>query len=71
MRAHLDDIDYEAADRKPVHLVFLLLLGEGDWEKHLQVLSQLLLFLQSGAPASIKRAKNPREVHEIFLAELG
>ncbi|MDR1787019.1 MAG: PTS sugar transporter subunit IIA [Treponema sp.] len=62
-------IDYRAGDREPVHLLFLLLLGEGSRDKHLRVLSRLLRFLQSGAAARIQQARDPREVRALLRRE--
>ncbi|MDR1787624.1 MAG: PTS sugar transporter subunit IIA [Treponema sp.] len=59
-------IDYCSAHHGPVHLLFLLLLGEGSRDTHLRVLSRLLHFLQSGAAAHIQQAKDPQEVRAIL-----
>lgn len=41
-----DGIDYDSLDKSPVHLVFMLLSGEGQTEKHIQVLKSLAILLQ-------------------------
>jgi mannitol/fructose-specific phosphotransferase system IIA component (Ntr-type) len=41
-------IDYDALDHKPVHVVFLIIMGEAYREKHLHILSQLLSMIKSG-----------------------
>ncbi|MDR2071797.1 MAG: PTS sugar transporter subunit IIA [Treponema sp.] len=60
------DIDYNALDNKPVHSVFLVIMGEAAREKHLHVLSQVLSLINSGALALIRQARDPREVYEVL-----
>ena len=45
-------IDYDALDNAPVHVVFMLMSGPDETEKHLSVLKELASVLQS--PAFIK-----------------
>ena len=59
-------IDYDAPDDKPVHLVFMLIIGQPAQEEHLRVLNQVFSLVKSDAPSLIQQAKNPREVHEIL-----
>ncbi|MDR1785040.1 MAG: PTS sugar transporter subunit IIA, partial [Spirochaetaceae bacterium] len=59
-------IDYQAADNRPVHLVFLLVLGEEARERHLLVLGELLEFLESEGASRIRGARNPRDVLNTF-----
>ncbi|MDR0589466.1 MAG: PTS sugar transporter subunit IIA, partial [Spirochaetaceae bacterium] len=39
-------IEYKSQDSKPVHLVFMVLLGDGAQEQHLRVLSRILTFVK-------------------------
>ncbi|MDR2630307.1 MAG: PTS sugar transporter subunit IIA [Spirochaetaceae bacterium] len=59
-------IDYEAHDHKPVHLVFMILLGDGAQEQHLYVLSRILSFVRSGALSYIGKAESSRKVYDIL-----
>ncbi|GHV07350.1 hypothetical protein FACS189485_17560 [Spirochaetia bacterium] len=57
-------IDYDAPDQKPVHFIFLIIMGEASREKHLWVLSRVLSLINSGALADIQAAKSPQEVYD-------
>jgi mannitol/fructose-specific phosphotransferase system IIA component (Ntr-type) len=59
-------IDYGAPDSKPVHFVFLLLMGESVREEHLRILNRVLSLINSGALASMQTAKDVREVRDIL-----
>ena len=59
-------IEYDALDHKPVHVVFMLVMGEAAREHHLGVLNQIFSLVKSEAPALIRGAKNPQDVHEIL-----
>jgi mannitol/fructose-specific phosphotransferase system IIA component (Ntr-type) len=59
-------IDYGSPDNKPVHFVFLLLMGEAVREDHLHILNRVLSLINSGALASIQTAKSVREVRDIL-----
>jgi mannitol/fructose-specific phosphotransferase system IIA component (Ntr-type) len=59
-------IDYDAPDHKPVHFVFLIVMGEASREKHLSVLSRVLSLINSGSLAYIQAAKSPQEVCDIL-----
>jgi mannitol/fructose-specific phosphotransferase system IIA component (Ntr-type) len=59
-------IDYGAPDQKPVHFIFLIIMGEASREKHLNVLSRVLSLINSGALAHIQAAKSPQEVYDIL-----
>jgi mannitol/fructose-specific phosphotransferase system IIA component (Ntr-type) len=61
-----EGIDYGAHDRKPVYLVFLVLLGGGAREHHLRVLSRIAAFAQSGALSYIGKAETPQNVYDIL-----
>jgi mannitol/fructose-specific phosphotransferase system IIA component (Ntr-type) len=59
-------IEYGAHDLKPVHLVFMLLLGEGAREQHIHVLSRILTFVNSGALSYIGEAGTPQKAYDIL-----
>ncbi|MFP3041512.1 PTS sugar transporter subunit IIA [Treponema primitia] len=59
-------IDYDAPDHKPVHVIFLIIMGETYREKHLHVLSRILSIIKSGALPHILATKGPQEVYEIL-----
>jgi mannitol/fructose-specific phosphotransferase system IIA component (Ntr-type) len=62
----LKGIEYSAHDNKPVHLVFMLLIGEGARNQHLHVLNLILAFVKSGALAYIRDAGTPQEAYDIL-----
>jgi mannitol/fructose-specific phosphotransferase system IIA component (Ntr-type) len=59
-------IDYDALDHKPVHVVFLMIMGEAYREKHLHILSKLLSMIKSGALDYIQEAKSSQDVYNIL-----
>lgn len=59
-------IPYDAPDQKPVHCVFLIIMGETSREKHLHVLSRILSLIQSGGVPYLLSAASPEEVHHIL-----
>jgi mannitol/fructose-specific phosphotransferase system IIA component (Ntr-type) len=59
-------IEYDAPDHKPVHFVFLIVMGEAFRENHLQVLSRILSLIKSEALTTIQAAKNHQEVQDIL-----
>jgi mannitol/fructose-specific phosphotransferase system IIA component (Ntr-type) len=59
-------IEYDALDHKPVHFIFLLIMGETSHEKHLHVLSRILSLTKSGALTYIQTAKSHQEVYAIL-----
>jgi mannitol/fructose-specific phosphotransferase system IIA component (Ntr-type) len=59
-------IEYGSRDNKPVHLVVMLLLGEGARENHLRVLSRVLTFVQAGALSYIRDAGSPQKAYDIL-----
>ncbi|MDR2150988.1 MAG: PTS sugar transporter subunit IIA [Spirochaetaceae bacterium] len=61
-----DGIDYGVSEAEPVHLVVMLLLGEGEHERHLRVLSRILTLIESGTLSQIKDSPNPHEVYKIL-----
>jgi mannitol/fructose-specific phosphotransferase system IIA component (Ntr-type) len=59
-------IDYGAADNKPVHFVFLLMMGDAVREKHLRILNRVLSLIKSDTLPALKTANDVREAHEIL-----
>jgi mannitol/fructose-specific phosphotransferase system IIA component (Ntr-type) len=59
-------IEYDAPDHKPVHVIFLVIMGEGVREKHLRVLSRVLSLLNAGGLSYIQEAKSALEVYELL-----
>jgi PTS system fructose-specific IIC component/PTS system nitrogen regulatory IIA component len=61
-----DGIEYDAPDHKPVHFIFLIVMGDAFREQHLHVLSRILSLIKSGALTNIQAAKSYQEVHDIL-----
>ena len=61
-----DGIEYDTLDREPVHFIFLFVLGELARERHLRTLNQVLALIRSGKLASMRTAKDVREVRDIL-----
>jgi mannitol/fructose-specific phosphotransferase system IIA component (Ntr-type) len=59
-------IEYDTPDKKPVHLVFLFLIGENAREQHLHILSRILTFVKSGALSYIHSAETPQKAYDIL-----
>jgi mannitol/fructose-specific phosphotransferase system IIA component (Ntr-type) len=59
-------IDYGAVDGKPVHLVFMLMMGEASREDHLRVLNKVFTLVNSEIIAMMMAAKDTREIHAIL-----
>ena len=59
-------IEYEALDSKPVHVVFMLIMGEGVREYHLRVLNQIFNLVKSEAFTQLRGAKSAGELHGIL-----
>jgi mannitol/fructose-specific phosphotransferase system IIA component (Ntr-type) len=59
-------IDYGALDDKPVHVVFMLAIGEPAKESHLRILNQIFTLVQSEALGRIKNARSAQELHTIL-----
>jgi mannitol/fructose-specific phosphotransferase system IIA component (Ntr-type) len=62
----LKGIEYSAHDNKPVHLVFMLLLGAGERKEHLHVLNLILSFVKFGALSYIRDAGTPQQAYDIL-----
>ena len=59
-------IDFEALDKKPVHMVFLLGISEKADENHLRILNLIFKLAESEELAFMKNAKNAEEIHAIL-----
>jgi mannitol/fructose-specific phosphotransferase system IIA component (Ntr-type) len=59
-------VNYGSPDGKPVHTIFLLLLGDRCREQHLRVLSRVVTFIKSGAVSQMWRAKNAAEIEQLL-----
>jgi mannitol/fructose-specific phosphotransferase system IIA component (Ntr-type) len=59
-------IEYGALDEKPVHVIFLLVMGDGTKEEHLHILDQIFTLVRSDALTLIKNAKNAQDVYEVL-----
>jgi PTS system fructose-specific IIC component/PTS system nitrogen regulatory IIA component len=61
-----EGIDYNALDHNPVHVVFMLLMGEPGMEGHLRVFNQLTGLIKSDSFLLMRQAKNPEEIKKIL-----
>jgi len=59
-------VDYDALDKKPVHVIFMLVMSEGAKENHLHILEQLSALAGTEALSLIKNAKTAQEVHAVL-----
>jgi PTS system fructose-specific IIC component/PTS system nitrogen regulatory IIA component len=59
-------IEYDALDKKPVHVIFMLIMGEGAKENHLHILDQIFELVKTDALALIKDAKSAQEIHAVL-----
>jgi mannitol/fructose-specific phosphotransferase system IIA component (Ntr-type) len=59
-------IDYNAPDQKPVHCIFLIIMGEASREKHLRVLTRIMSLVNSGGLSLLQKAQSPEEIHNIL-----
>jgi mannitol/fructose-specific phosphotransferase system IIA component (Ntr-type) len=59
-------IEYGALDKKPVHCVFLVILGEACREKHLRVLNRITSLIKSGGLPLLRKAGSQEEIHRIL-----
>ena len=59
-------IEYDALDNKPVHVVFMLAMGERTQENHVRVLNQIFSLVQSEALMQMRKAKTTQDVHAIL-----
>jgi mannitol/fructose-specific phosphotransferase system IIA component (Ntr-type) len=59
-------IDYDAPDQKPVHCIFLIIMGEASREKHLRVLTRIMSLVNSGGLSLLQKAQSPEEIYNIL-----
>ncbi|MDR0568644.1 MAG: PTS sugar transporter subunit IIA [Spirochaetaceae bacterium] len=59
-------VNYGAADNKPVHCIFLLVLGEDSREKHLRVLDRVMALIDYDALPLIRAAKTAEDIHRLL-----
>jgi mannitol/fructose-specific phosphotransferase system IIA component (Ntr-type) len=59
-------INYGAADEKPVHCVFLIIMGDASREKHLSVLNRVMSLINSNGLELLRKAGGPEEIHRIL-----
>ena len=59
-------VEYGALDEKPVHIIFLLVMGEVAQENHLRVLDKIFTLVRTEALTLIKNAKSAQEVYAIL-----
>jgi PTS system nitrogen regulatory IIA component len=62
-----EPIDYDASDKKPVELLFALIVPEESTEEHLQILAKLAeMFSQKETVDKLKSAGNPEELYALL-----
>jgi len=59
-------LDYDALDKKPVHVVFLLGISERMEETHLHILNVVFSLMESDMITQIQNAKNAEDIHSIL-----
>ncbi|MDR0707654.1 MAG: PTS sugar transporter subunit IIA [Treponema sp.] len=59
-------VDYNSLDHKPVHLVFMVVMGEASRENHLRVLNEVFTLINSETRALMMAAKNPQEAYAML-----
>jgi PTS system nitrogen regulatory IIA component len=59
-------INYGAPDGKPVHCVFLVIMGDVSREKHLHVLHRVMSLINCGGLELLRKAKSIDAIHRIF-----
>ncbi|MEJ2360933.1 MAG: PTS IIA-like nitrogen regulatory protein PtsN [Gammaproteobacteria bacterium] len=61
-------IDYDAADKQPVDLLFALLVPEESTEEHLQLLAQLAaMFSDETIRDKLRHAQSTADIHALLL----
>ena len=62
-------VDYDAADRQPVDLLFALLVPKESTDEHLQVLAQLAkIFSNEDFRQQLRDANNSDEIYQLLLS---
>lgn len=59
-------IEYDSLDKNPVHVIFMVVMGEDAKESHLHILDQIFTLIRTEALALIRNAKNAQEIHKIL-----
>jgi mannitol/fructose-specific phosphotransferase system IIA component (Ntr-type) len=59
-------IEYGAPDKKPVHSLFLVVIGEGSREKHLLILNQIASLIKSEGLGFLRKAGSQEEIYQIL-----
>jgi mannitol/fructose-specific phosphotransferase system IIA component (Ntr-type) len=59
-------IDYGAPDNKPVHCIFLVIMGEGSREQHLLVLNRIFSLIHADGLELLRKAGTREEIHGIL-----
>jgi mannitol/fructose-specific phosphotransferase system IIA component (Ntr-type) len=59
-------IAYDAPDQKPVHCIFLVIMGEASRENHLRVLTRIMSLVNSSDLSLLRKAQSPEEIHNIL-----
>ena len=63
-----DGVDYDAIDRKPVKLLFALLVPENSTEEHLKILAKLAeFFRQADNRQTLENATSAESVYNILI----
>ena len=61
-------VDYDAADKQPVDLLFALLVPEESTEEHLQILAQLAaMFSDEAMREKLRHAQTTADIHKLLL----
>jgi mannitol/fructose-specific phosphotransferase system IIA component (Ntr-type) len=59
-------IEYQSVDDKPVHYIFLLVMGENARENHLRVLNRVMTLVNSEGLSLLQKASSPQEIYDIL-----
>ena len=59
-------IEYNALNKEPVYIIFMLVMDEKFTEKHLTILNQIIKLINSKELEHLKYAKNAQDIHEIL-----
>lgn len=59
-------IEYRALDQKPVHCIFLLVMGENTRENHLRVLNRVMTLVNSEGLNLLQNASSPQEIYDLL-----
>ncbi len=60
-------IDYESLDKAPVYIVFMLVAGPGETERHIQILKKLAgILMKKDFVAMMQKCTTAHEVYELI-----